>query len=77
MATPPGINPKIFEIFMRRTLMTLVDRAGGQVTVFPEDLDEKGFHLIFKTHDNPPRIVWTIMSDERVKELAKDGLSAY
>lgn len=73
----PEITPTLLDMFIRRSLMTLIDRAGGQVTMLPEDLDEKHMALIFKSHDNPPRLVWTIVSDERIEELRKAETRAY
>lgn len=64
-----------FEMIMRRCFLRMIYEQGGQ-TSFPLDGLDKEFGMTWTVVDNPPRIMFTVISLDREKELLKNGADA-
>ena len=67
----------IKDLISRRALFVLVDRAGGEVTVTTTEFDEaEGWGIAIKVYAGAvnPRFVFTLVSEERAEELAREGV---
>lgn len=63
------------DFILRKALLHLLLHAGGEVTLFAEDLDRNEYQLMIRSQTNPDRLVLTLCSPERFEELKKQGAS--
>ena len=70
-------NALMFEVMMRRALLHLVQKEGGELTLHHEDLNYPDYGLVWRVQDNPMRLILTVVSKSREKELKDLGAESY
>ena len=61
------------ERIIRALALKTMEAGFGQVTLLPEDIGKIDYQLAVKAMDDPPRLVVSLISRERLEELLAEG----